>query len=394
MRKIICICMITLFLAPFAVFGGGGKEAAGSADKLETWLQNSQIGKYQPEKEDWAAIEKAAKAEGTVVVYSNSSKVYEFCRSFYDKYGIKAIPNDVATGDMFEKLNRLQDSGVYDVDVVLVSNLPVLYNEFVDYQKVFKYVPREIEPLILDKYQDEPLGIYKLGGKCVIYNTEVYPNGSPIDSWWDLTRPEWNGRLIMKDPMLGGSDINLVAMFIKEADTMAKAYKAEFGEEIKLSKDVENAGYEFIKRLLDNDMILTSGGDDVVISVGAPGQKNPPIGLTGPSKMSLKEEQTLYADIVWGLEPFDMFMSQTALCIPAYAPNPNAAKLLIKWLYGDENGGKGYEPFFVTGTWPTRTDMKAVPGQKNLKDLKIWSEDGAWLYANVMRLRDFWIQHM
>ena len=56
---------------------------------------------------------------------------------FYDTYGIKAIPNDIGTGDMFEKLTRLQNSGIYDVDVVLVSNTAVLYKEFVDYDKIF-----------------------------------------------------------------------------------------------------------------------------------------------------------------------------------------------------------------------------------------------------------------
>ncbi len=393
MRKL--IFLLIFMILGTSLFAGGGQEAASGGDQdLDSWLKEAQLREYAPAQDDWAAIEKAAKEEGSVNVYSNSSKVYEFCRSFYDTYGIKAIPNDIGTGDMFEKLTRLQNSGIYDVDVVLVSNTAVLYKEFVDYDKIFKFVPTELDNVILDTYKEEPLGILKLGGKCVVYNTEVYPDGSPIDSWWDLTRPEWKGRLIMKDPMLGGSDINLMAMFIRHADQMAAAYKKEFGKDIVLSKDVENAGYEFIKRLLDNEMILTKGGDDVVLSVGAPGQKNPPVGITGPSKLALKDEQTLYVDIIWGLEPFDMFMSQTAVGIPAFAPNPNAAKLMLKWLYGDEKAGNGYAPFNVTGTWPVRTDVPSVEGQKDLTKLKIWSEDGDWLYANVMRLRDFWIQHM
>lgn len=80
----------------------------------------------------------------------------------------------------------------------------------------------------------------------------------------------------MKDPMLGGSDINLMASFIRFSDQMAASYKEEFGQDIVLSEGSENAGYEFIKRLLDNNIVLTKGGDDVVISVGAPGQEAPP----------------------------------------------------------------------------------------------------------------------
>lgn len=87
-------------------------------------------------------------------------------------------------------------------------------------------------------------------------------------------------------------------------------------------------------------------------------------------------------------------MSQTAVGIPVHAKNPNAAKLMIRWLYGDENGGLGYTPNHVPGTWSVRTDVPPVEGQKDLSKLKIWAEDGDWLYSNVMRLRDFWIQNM
>ena len=391
MRKL--IFLLGFFLLTLPVFAGGSSEADAGDNDLDAWLKSAQLGEYTPAEDDWEAIEKAAKEEGELVVYSNSSKVYEICRGFYDKYGIKAIPNDIGTGDMFEKLTRLQESGVYDVDIVQTSNTAVLYNEFVEYNRLYKYVPSELDDVILDEFKKEKLGILKLGGKCVIYNTEVYPNGSPIDSWWDLTRPEWKGRLIMKDPMLGGSDINLMAMFIAKADEMAAGYKAEFGEDIVLSEGCPDAGYEFIKRLLDNKIVLTKGGDDVVISVGAPGQENPPVGITGPSKLKLKDEQTLYVDVIWDLEPFNMFMSQSAIAIPVHAKHPNAAKLYIKWIYGDKKGGDGYAPFYVPGTWPVRTDIPAVPGQKDLNSLKLWSEDPDWLYANVMRFRDFWIQH-
>ena len=391
MRKL--IFLFAFLLLTLSLFAGGSKEAASGGDDLDAWLQSAQLGEYTPAEDDWDAIEKAAKEEGELVVYSNSSKVYEICRGFYDKYGIKAIPNDIGTGDMFEKLTRLQESGVYDVDIVQTSNTAVLYNEFVEYNRLYKYVPSELNDVILDDFKNEKLGILKLGGKCVIYNTEVYPNGSPVDSWWDLTRPEWKGRLIMKDPMLGGSDINLMAMFIAKADEMAAGYKAEFGEDIVLSEGCPDAGYEFIKRLLDNRIVLTKGGDDVVISVGAPGQEKPPIGITGPSKLKLKDEQTLYVDVIWDLEPFNMFMSQSAIAIPVHAKHPNAAKLYIKWIYGNNKGGDGFAPFYVPGTWPVRTDIPAVKGQKDLNSLKLWSEDPDWLYANVMRFRDFWIQH-
>ena len=41
----------------------------------EQWAMENGVGPYTPAEEDWAAIEAAAIEEGSVVVYSNSSKI-------------------------------------------------------------------------------------------------------------------------------------------------------------------------------------------------------------------------------------------------------------------------------------------------------------------------------
>ena len=41
----------------------------------EQWAKDNGLGIYQPATDDWAAIEAAAKAEGSVVIYSNSSRI-------------------------------------------------------------------------------------------------------------------------------------------------------------------------------------------------------------------------------------------------------------------------------------------------------------------------------
>ncbi|MBC7258994.1 MAG: hypothetical protein H5T65_07075, partial [Chloroflexi bacterium] len=38
----------------------------------EQWLKAAELGKFAPAKQDWAAIEAAAKKEGKVIVYANS----------------------------------------------------------------------------------------------------------------------------------------------------------------------------------------------------------------------------------------------------------------------------------------------------------------------------------
>ncbi len=81
---------LLLFTVFFLYAGGKGEEASNVPKTVKEWEQWAQLGEYRPAEDDWGAIIAAAKEEGSVVVYSNSSRVYEFCRTFYEKYGIKA----------------------------------------------------------------------------------------------------------------------------------------------------------------------------------------------------------------------------------------------------------------------------------------------------------------
>ncbi|RKX89100.1 MAG: hypothetical protein DRP70_04745 [Spirochaetes bacterium] len=390
MKKVLIIVGMALVLVTSVVFAEGSKESSMTVEQWEEWAQ---LGSFTPDEEDWDAIIEAAKEEGEVTIYANTSRVFDFARTFYNKYDIKVIANDMSQGSLFEKLSREIDAGITNCDVVLVSDTPTHYHDFLEVGKVYRYVPAEILPLLNDYARDEPLGIQRFGGKAIAYNTQTYPDGPPVDTWWDLTRPEWNGKIITKDPMLGGSEINFFASFIKYADVMESLYEEEFGEPIVLN-GTENAGYEFLKRLMDNGLILMSSGTPVTMAVGAPNQDNPPLGIIGPSKLRLREDSELYVDILWDVQPVASYLSKQAVSIPVYSEHPNAAKLLIRWLYGDSDGGLGYKPFFDLGTWSPRSDVPQPFDQKELDEINFWVEDSDWLYTNVVRFRDFWIQNM
>ncbi|MBI9101052.1 MAG: ABC transporter substrate-binding protein [Spirochaetales bacterium] len=390
MKRVVILLVVVMFLFPFAGFAGGDQEGNMTVEQWEEWAG---LGPYTPEEDDWDAIIAAAKEEGEVTIYANTSRVFDFARSFYKEYGIKVIANDMSQGSLFEKLNREIDAGIRNCDVVLVSDTPTQYYDFFELGKVYRYVPVEILPLLNEYAKDEPLGIQRFGGKAIAFNTQTYPDGPPIDTWWDLTRPEWKDKVITKDPMLGGSEINFFASFARYADEMEALYEEEFGEPLVLN-GTENAGYEFLKRLMDNGLILMSSGTPVTMAVGAPRQDNPPLGIIGPSKLRLREDSELYVDILWDVKPVASYLSKQAVSIPLYSEHPNAAKLLIRWLYGDENGGQGFQPFFDLGTWSPRIDVPQPFDQKELAEITFWIEDAEWLYSNVVKFRDFWIQNM
>ncbi|MCF7914042.1 MAG: ABC transporter substrate-binding protein [Spirochaetaceae bacterium] len=379
------LCLI-ISLAP--VFSNGQQEdGRKSFDSAEEWEQYAGLGQYRPKEDDWEEIERKAKEEGHLVVYCNSGSIFDSVRTFSEEYGIKVEPYDLATGSLYEKLGREQKAGVYNCDVVLSSGTHTLNNEFVKRGTAYRFVPRYIEPKLLEDIEDQPLGIQRLGGKAVAYNSEVYDK-PPVDSWWDLTRPEWENRLTMKDPMQGGSEIGMMMMFVRNSDLMAELYMKEFGEPIELSEGVENAGYEFVKRLIENGIVLTSSGTPAAIAAGTKGQEKPPLAIVSPSKMKYRETNNLAFEIAWNLDPVGSYVSYQALAVPIYAPNPHAAKLYIRWAYEE-----GFEPWNQTGTWPARKDLPLPPDQPALSDVKTWYEDPDYIYEHIVEFQDFWIQH-
>lgn len=71
------LCMALVFVG--ALFAGGSKE---KIETVEDWERWAQPGAYRPARDDWQAIEEGTKEEGTAVIYSLSSRAFEFGRTF------------------------------------------------------------------------------------------------------------------------------------------------------------------------------------------------------------------------------------------------------------------------------------------------------------------------
>src|SRR5262245_22017062 len=80
--------------------------AAGCGPKFdqEAWLQKAQVGPRANPAETLADIEKAAREEGTVTVWSLSSRLEETGKAFEKKYGIKCEVQAMGTQDLINKV--------------------------------------------------------------------------------------------------------------------------------------------------------------------------------------------------------------------------------------------------------------------------------------------------
>ena len=348
--------------------------------------------------EDWDAIYAAAKKEGKVVVYSLSSRIFKAVDSFKAEYpGIEVEASDMTGVDQIEKLTREQAAGLYNVDVLQLANGSTVFNELLPKEMIKNYVPETLlggqlsKDVIPQKFRD-PLLVHSLESKVVFFNFQSYPS-PPVDTLWDLTRPEWRGKVQMKDPLLTEENMALLQTIVQHHDTMEKTYQQEFGEPIKLSSGVKNAGYEFIQRLVNNKLVLTSSDGSAAKAVGAPDQKEPPLTLSvASSKLRDNKRKGLKLAIAWDVAPKVGITKANYVVMANKAPHPNAAKLLIRWLLGDQNGGNGMKPWFVPGQWPSRGDVKP-PTEKTLKDLDqfTWFLDYKFIYDEGLAVRDFWM---
>lgn len=389
MKKVI---MFLLVIFSFSLVWAGG-----SQEELLT-VEDAQISSVD---EDWDAIYEAAKKEGKVVLYSLSSRIYDALEDFYKMYpGIDVEAIDMGDVDQIDKITREHNAGIYNADVLMLANGSTLLNELMPKGYVKNYVPSVLidgvpaDEAIAQDFQ-RPLLVHSVESKVVFYNTEVYPNGSPVDNLWDLTRPEWYGKVQMKDPMLTEENLNLLQTIVKYSDEMAKAYEKEFGEKIKLSSGIDNAGQEFIKRLIENGIVLTSSGSDAAMAVGAAGQSDPPLTLSvASSKIRYNESKGAKLGIAWEMEPKIGITKSNHLVMAANAPHPNAAKLLIRYLLGDSDGGGGMRPFNVPGGWSSRSDV-APEGDIHLEQLRdfTWFLDYDFIYNYGLPVRDFWMTY-
>lgn len=365
----------------------------------DTWAKAAQVGPYAPKTQDWAAIEAAAKKEGKVVIYSNSSRWPDIKKTFEAAYpGITVEGYDISTVDLITKLQKEQKAEIYTADVILCGDYATLVNEMLNppAKMLWNFVPDNLVPLVDPKVL-EPLMFHRYGVNVFAYNTEAF-TAPPIKNIWDMTKPEWKNRLVFPDPQKVAMSLLAMTIIARNSDAMAAEYQKTFGKPIALETGVPNAGFQWIKDMLKNEPALTSSSGDAATAIGAKGQKNPPIGFTTYSKIRNAQNGEIAFDAMWDMSPVIGFTEETALAIANQAQHPNAAKLLIKWMEGDDKGGQGFTPFYVPGDYSTRKDVPPPKGAKPWPEIQksVWSgaNDTTYVYKNAIQVRDFWLANL
>lgn len=397
MKKIIFILLSLCFLFSIILIAPaiGQKEVAeGLSPETVAWLKSAALGDYASETFDEAALYEAAKTEGEVSVYSYSSRVFKFGPTFEEKYpGIKVKGFDIDSPEMVTKVLAEQNAKNYMADVIFIKDPSVVVHELLSRGLVFNYVPPDLKGLIQKDYR-EPLLVHHTSVDALIYNNEKL-SAPPIDSLWDLTKDEWRSRFLFPDPQKMSEFVEVLAAIIENSAGMAADYKRVFGKDIVLSPGVENAGYEWILRTLNNDLVIMASTNDVSNAIGLSDQANPPVGMTAFSRLRDKgKNPNLKFDVMYNIKPVIGVGTKVVICIVNQAKHPNAAKLMIHWMMGDEKGGNGYAPYYVLGNFTVRNDVTPVKGSRSMEDLNLWFADPEFVWDEGQKILEFWVANL
>lgn len=354
----------------------------------QAWLQANQLGEYDTGEQDWAAIEAAAKKEGSVIVYANSSKIAKAAEIWAEKYpDIKLEGYDLGGDDVLSKTIGEQESGLFVGDVWFSSGGADIFGTILPKQYAWRFVPADL-PVPEDL--THPLLVSRFGTTLLAYNSEIN-DACPVSNLWELTQPEWKGKVVIEDPLNDASTLSKLITIVSHADEMQAAYKELYGSDPTLEADTPDAGWLWLKRFAQNNPIPQPGGDEVDSAFATPGMTDNLLAFTSYSNYPDVQEGNLVFEPCWGVKPVTGIQNQSYLAILNQAPHPNAAKLFIHFVMTE-----GKKPWSSYGTYFALTDYEVPEGMKTLDEIRdfTWLLTEEFAYKNMVQARDFYLLNL
>lgn len=379
--------------------------------ELQAWIEENALGTNAMVEEDWDDIVARATEEGEVIVYSASGRIAKLADHFQALYpGITLTLYDLGSVKTIEKTVREQDAGIFNVDVVTTGNSGQVIHELLNNGRIFNYVPAHFVESIPEENR-EPLLIRVNEAIVFFYNAEANPDGAPVSNVWELTQEQYRGRVGIKDPMASGSSLMGLATLVQYPDEMAAAYQRLTGEELVLGEGVPDAGFEFVRRLLANDVVIFKSGSKLADAAGAAGQDDAMIAMTNMTYISRNDSKGNVNAIMADLDPVSRLVYPTFMSIGANAPHPNAAKVFIAYLLGHPDMNldtvldkpylegesfdmlQGLAPYHDAGSVSPRSDVPLPAGGEIWDQMEGWNVSADFMWEQGPRLRDFWLIH-
>lgn len=268
-----------------------------------------------------------ARKEGMVMVYtSQGPEMRESLRkNFTDKYGIKL---DFVAGSTSETVNKIRTErryGLYLVDVLIVG-YTTLINELKPYGDIIEpvepvlFLPEVVDPRVWRGEQmpfiDKDKMVIGMSAQFMRYitrNTDQIKEGE-INSFNDLLKPQYKGKIIMRDPTTSGTGNAWVSFMVKLWGLeQAKDYLKQYVQQEPVITRDTRLQMESVARGKYPVGVATSGDATAeFVKLGAP----------------VAVVRTQHGGVI--------LPGGGSLGLPSKRPHPNAASIFVNWLLSKE----------------------------------------------------------
>lgn len=344
----------------------------------------------------------AVEENNPIVVYCTTSKMSKVAENFMEEYPELTVEvNDLDGGESITKVVTEIDADNPVCDVVQDSDSrgDIAFNYYGKYLDA--YYPAEIVANI-----DPGLLTYGMPFYSSIsywfYNTDAFPQGSPVSNWWDIIEVDDAGNqvydLYTKEIGSESTYLALFSNFVAHPEDLEAAYEEKYGEPLTYTYDAdalgfeaENAGYEYLYRFSQLKVTFISDGDEIVEAVANSTAEKPILGLASAGKIGNRDDNNWPIAWVTKLAPYVSTQNTSYVYTIPASNSPAGSRLFIWYLLGGHDGsGNGYKPIMKEGSWSIRNDFVNDNNPFPLSESDTIPADLVGIYANYLDVSDFW----
>ena len=396
---------------------GGDTGSGGDAAPAESGLKlgyslatNTSV--YGPYWDEWSDMtdeelyELAKQEDTTINVYATSSKMLKAEEPFEEMYPeLDLVVSDLDSDEVLSKAKIENETGNITADVLQTKDVNgEVFHEYYDNGVIEPFYPRDICEHISEENLKYSYPLYS-SQAFWYYNTEAFPDGQPIHSWWEIIEKNDDGSqkyaLYTKEIGQEAAYLSLFASFINNADEMAQSYKDTYGKDLEYTYDASkfafevpenNAGVEYLWRFTQAEMTFIGDGDELVKAVDNSTRDDPALALASGGKIGNRDESGYNIAWLTNLTPYTGLENCEYMYVVNNCKHPAAARLFIRWITGGADGESGgLKPFSKEGNWPVRNDVEGDWNPVTLAGSGAVGGDLAAINDVFLDTQDLWI---
>lgn len=341
-----------------------------------------------------------------ITVYATSSKMLKAEDKFEEAFpGLNLTVMDMDQDEVLEKCVLEANAGNIFGDVLQAKDVNGdVFFDFYEEGYCSAFYPKDICSLIDEDLLRYGYPLYA-SQSFWYYNTEAFPDGQPIHSWWEIIEKDEDGnqkyRLFTKEIGTETAYLSLFASFIVNADQMEQSYVDTYGKPLEYTYDASgfefdvpenNAGVEFMWRFSQMKMTFIGDGDELVLAVHNSTAEDPALCLASGGKIGNRDESGYNIGWVTNLTPYTGLENCEYMYVVTGCKHPAGARLFIRFITGGADGKSGgLKPFSKEGNWPVRSDVECDWNPVGLAESGAVSADIAAINKVFLDTQDLWI---